>query len=767
MKYFLRPIIFSPLLLLGACSVTKHLPPGETLYAGPKVTISGPGKKEKNALASDLSSLVRPLPNKSLLGFRYKVWFYYLAGEPRGKGLRKYIREKLGEEPVLASQVNIEKNRQVLQNRLENKGYFRARTTADTVTKGRMTTARFDANTGPQYKIRNLSWPTDSSEVSREIRAVTKRTLLKPGGPYDLDVIKAERTRIDTRLKNRGFYFFNGDYIIDQVDTTVGENQVDMYLRIKPGTPLADLGIYRINDIWVYPTYSIENDSLLGAAPAEPYKDFYVIDPDHKFKPRTFERMLIFDKGDRYSRRDHNQSLNRLVSLGTFKFVKAKFEEVDTPGNYLDPYYFLTPLPAKSYKLELTGLTKSNNATGSELSVNWTHRNAFRGAEQLTAGLFGGLETQVYGGQSIAITRYGVEGNLYFPRVLAPFRLSTKSDFVPRTRINLRYEFYSRSNQYTLNSYVGSYGFVWKTRITTEHQLNILNLNYVQPINIKPEFQVALDTDITLRRSIEPQFILGPSYNFNYNSNARPNARLHNFYFNFNFEAPGNLLALLTGTEFNREKQGTGTFLGTLFSQYVRAEADFRHYLRLGDQNHKANILATRFLAGYGLPFGNSQTLPFIKAFFIGGVNDLRAFRARSLGPGLYYVRNSITEGQLIPDQPGDIKLLASTEVRAKLVSVLHGAVFVDAGNIWTIHEDPSRPGSKFGPDFLNQVAIGAGVGLRFDISFLVVRVDLATPIRKPYLSTGPAFVFDQMDFGNRDWRRENLILNLGLGYPF
>ena len=766
MKLFVRNLLLLPLMLAAACNVTKHLPPGETLYAGAKVTVEGPNKKLSKVLKSDLAALIRPKPNTSILGIRYKLYFYYVAGEPKGKGLRKFIRNTLGEPPVLASEVNIEKNRLVLQNRLENKGYFHAAVTGDTSTKKRLTTAKFNAVTGPQYKIRSVHFPEDSSDISKEIRASAKKALLQVGDPYDLETIKNERVRIDTRLKNKGYYFFNADYILAKVDSTVGDQSVDMFVGIKPAAAKSDLAVYRINNIWVYPTYSIQDDSLLGSAPAVPFQDYFVIDPEHKYKPKTFSRVLVFDKGDVYSRRDHNRSLNRLVNMGNFKFVKAKFEEVDTAGNYLDPYYFMTPLPQKSYKLEVTGLTKSNNATGSDVTVSWTNRNMFRGAEQFTIGLFGGLESQIYGGQSVAITRFGAEANLYFPRVVAPFMLNTSSDFIPKTRINLRYEFYSRSDQYRLNSYIGSYGFVWKQNIRNEHQLNIINLNYVQPQSITPAFQVALDTDVTLKRSIEPQFILGPSYNYNYNSNARPNERLHNFYFNANLEAPGNLLGIITGTEFNKEKQGTGKFLNTVFSQYARAELDGRYYLRIGDKNHKANVIAARLVGGIGVPYGNSTTMPFIKAFFIGGVNDLRAFRARSLGPGTYYVRNFKTSG-IIPDQPGDIKLLASTELRAKLISIVHGAAFIDAGNIWTLKDDPQRPGTKFSSDFLNQVAVGAGVGLRFDISFLVVRVDLATPIRKPYLTTGPAFVFDQMEFGSASWRKENLILNLALGYPF
>jgi outer membrane translocation and assembly module TamA len=587
--------------------------------------------------------------------------------------------------------------------------------------------------------------------------------LIVPGKPYNLEEIKNERIRIDTRLKNRGYYFFNADYIIDIVDTTVGNNEVDMYFKLKPTTPRADIAVYKINNIWVYPTYSLQDDSMLGEAPAIPYEDYFVIDPEEKFKPQTFHGMLLFHKGQPYSRRAHNQSLNRLVSIGNFKFVKAKFEEVDTVGHYLDPYFFMTPLPKRSAKLEVSGLTKTNNAVGTEVSVNWTNRNVFRGAEQLTAGVFGGFETQVYQGETISISRAGVEAKLTFPRVVAPFRLNTTSDFVPKTRINARYEFYDRTKQYTLNSISGSYGFIWKTDIRIEHQLNVLNLNFVQPVNIDPNFQAALDTDVTLARTIEPQFILGPSYNFNYNSNARANRRMHNFYFNGNIEAPGNILGVIAGTEFNKEKQGSGKFLNTPFSQYLRVETDFRYYMTLGDKTAKTTVWANRLLAGVGLPYGNSEEMPFIKAFFAGGVSDIRAFRARSLGPGTYTGRNSEEVNYTVPpDQPGDIKLLASTELRAKLVSILHGAAFVDAGNIWTVKEDTARPGAKFTPNFLIQVAVGAGLGLRLDLTFLIVRFDLAIPVVKPYAVTGKDF-----DWGNKEWRRDNLILNFALGYPF
>lgn len=766
MTPFYRYLLVAILLCAASCNVTRHLPAGEKLYDGTTIKVHTDGSKPASALKSELEDLVRPKRNKKILGMRYKLWFYYVAGEPRGKGLRKLIREKWGEPPVLASEVNLEKNRQILENRLQNRGYFYAAVTGDTVTKekDRLVKLKFEAMTGPRYFIRNITFPQDTEQVCREIAASQKETLLKSGNPYDLDVIRNERTRIDLWLKDRGYYYFNADYILNRVDTGAGNHQVDIQLVLKRTTPSNDRVPYYINNIWVYPTYSIEKDSMLGAAPSERYRYFNIIDPEHYFKPRTFSRMLIFRPGDPYSRADHNLSLNRLVNMGVFKFVKARFEEVDTTGHYLDPYYFLTPLPRKSWRMELTGLTKSNNANGGEVSISWKNRNFFRGAELFTASLFGGMEYQVNGTQNVATNRFGAELNLFVPRVLAPFRLNTTSEFVSKTRISARYEFYNRTDQYTLNSYRGSYGFIWKENIRKEHEFNVLNVNYVKPINITPEFQKALDTDITLRRSIEPQFILGPSYNFNFNTQARANNLRNNWYFNANVDVPGNLLGIVTGTTFNKEKEGNGKVLNTPFSQYARVELDTRHYLRLNEKN--TTRLASRIIVGVGVPFGNSKTMPFIKEFFIGGTNSIRAFRARSLGPGTYYARDSVTTG-IIPDQPGDIKLELNTELRAKLISIIQGAVFVDAGNIWTISKDDPRTGSQFSNQFLNQLAVGTGVGLRIDISFLVLRIDLAMPIRKPYKNGGPDWVFDQIDFGSSSWRKDNLILNLALGYPF
>jgi outer membrane protein assembly factor BamA len=343
---------------------------------------------------------------------------------------------------------------------------------------------------------------------------------------------------------------------------------------------------------------------------------------------------------------------------------------------------------------------------------------------------------------------------------------------VPHTKITAGYDLFNRNTQYLLTSIRGSFGYDWKENVKAEHQLNVININSVQPAHITPEFSDSLKRNITLASSIEKQFIIGSNYNYNYNTLNLPYAvnKKNNFYFNGNLDLSGNLLGLITGANYNKGDQKK--IFSTPFSQYVRTELEFRYQRRFG-VNSSFN---TRFLSGIAYAYGNSQNVPFIKEFFAGGTSDIRAFRSRTLGPGSYYP-NTPRDSFLI-EQPGDIKLELNAEYRAKLFSIVHGALFVDAGNVWTRKPD-SRDTingvnynlTVFNKHFLNQVAVGIGAGLRFDINILVLRLDVAIPVRLPYYSPanpkGSGWVFDQIDFGSKEWRRNNIVYNLAIGYPF
>lgn len=747
--------------MLSSCSNIKYLPKGEMLYIGADVKITDDSLKrsDRKSLESELKGLLRPRPNSTILGLRPKLYFYNIAGTPKKeKGFKYWLKNKVGEPPVLMSQVDLDYNASIIQNRLENKGYFRTQTQADSTQKNRRVKAHYTAQPGVQYKFRNIVFPSDSGALEMAVKETEDKSFLKSGEAYDLDKIKAERDRIDARLKETGFYYFGPDYLIMRIDSTVGNHRVDAFVNVKNETPKKAKQIYSIDEIFIYPNYSLR-DTALRNKPVV-FNDFKIIDRRKTFKPQIFERTLFFNKGDIYNRTDHNLSLNRLVSLGTFKFVKNQFKESDSLENNLDAYYYLTPLQKKSIRLELLGKTNSANYTGTELSVNWSNRNTFRGAELLTISAFGGFEVQVSGQyKGYNVYRFGSEANLFFPRFITPFRnLGSSSAFVPRTKATLGYEFQRRIKLYNLNTFKGSFGYLWKESIKKEHQLEIIDITFVNSSGVTDEYRQEILKNPSLERVIEKQLIIGPRYTYTF-TNTMETAKTHTFYYKGGLDLSANLLGLIKGANV---KQGdTARIFSVPFSQFIKMEHDFRHYLKLND----ASKIASRVFVGAGFPYGNSSSLPFIKQFFSGGTNSIRAFRARSIGPGSFLPE--VAPDSFLPDQSGDYRLELNTEYRAKLFSVVEGALFVDAGNIWLANEDPDRPGAKLSKDFLKELAVGTGAGIRLDLSFLILRGDLAFPIRKPYLPSGERWVMDKIDFGSKQWRRENLVFNLAIGYPF
>ncbi len=750
-------------VFLASCSNTKYLGPHQNLFVGAKTKIKSTEKissSKRKELESEMQALIRPKPNSKILGIRFKLTVYNMVKEPKKKkGLKYWLKYKVGEPPVIASNSVLEKNRQVLENHLDNKGFFKDSVVMDTSIKNKKLSVTYTALVGAQYTIRNTSYPNDSSVLAQNIQQKTikkKYVLLKPKDPYDLDVIKAERARIDARLKENGFFYYSPDYMIANVDSTVGNHKVDINMRIKPETPPYARLPYYINNVYVFADYDINGDtSLIGARTFDGYT---IIDPEKKFNPEMFSRTLVFQSGDIYNRSDHNLSLNRLITLGVYKFVKVRFEPSADSVQKLDAYYYLTPTNKKSIRFEVSALQRSDNATGSQFSINWRNRNLFKGAELLTISANAGFEKQISSGININTLSYGAEADLYVPRIIAPFTLNTSSAYVPQTKFALGYKFYDRTTLYQLKSFIGSYGYVWKNTLQSENQFTLFNINYVEPGQLTDSFIHQIDTNLALRRSVEKQFILGSIYNYNYNTLAKPNTNLNNFYFNGNVDVSGNVLGLLTGANAKNGKQKD--IFGTPFTQYVRLEADIRHYLRLGNQFRSFN---TRIDAGVGFAYGNSYNMPFIKEFFAGGVSDLRGFRARTLGPGSYYAGNP--KDTIVYDQPGDVKMLLSMEYRAKLFSIVRYAFFVDAGNVWTLKYDSTRPGSEFTSHFLNQFAVDAGAGLRFDISILVLRLDIGFPLRVPYsLPSGEKYT---VNFGSSQWRRNNIVWNIAIGYPF
>lgn len=754
-------LLFSVSLLLG-CSGTSKIPEGDLLYVGHTISVkkgTAP-KKVRNKIKSELDDLIRPMPNKSFFGMRPSIFFYNLAGEvKKEKGFRYWLKYKLGAEPVLMSKVDLGYNQKVIQNYVENKGFFNANTIADSTKSGKKAKANYEVELNNQYKIKSVVFPKDSILLAKEIKMVEEGSILKVGNTYDLDDIKNERSRIDAKLKERGFYYFNEDYLLIQVDSTVANSEVDLIVKIKNNIPAKAKNQYKIDDIYVYPSFNLRRDTVsTRKMDTIKYQDITIIDDKTVFKPFIFDKTLLFNKGDLYNRTTHNLSLNRLITLGTFKFVKNEFNENGSKDK-LDVYYYLTPLPKKSIQVEALAKTNTANYSGTELNINWSNRNLLKGAELLNISAFTGIEVQVAGqNRGFNVYRFGGEASLTWPRFIAPFEMTSGSAYAPRTKATLGYEYQLRTKLYSLKTFHGSFGYLWKENERKEHTLNLINISYTSPNDVTPLYQSQIDQNQSLQRVIDRQLIFGTNYTYTYTNTMLKNKK-NNIYFKGGIDFSGNSLGLLLGAN---DAANPKNLLGVPFSQYSKLELEFRHYYNF----NKQTTLASRVIVGAGIPYGNSRDLPFIKQFFIGGTSSVRAFRARSIGPGIFD-GSTVADNSFLPDQSGDLKLEFSTELRTELYKIVKGAVFVDAGNIWLLNKNTDKPGAEFTGDFLNQLAVGTGVGLRFDFSFLVLRTDLAFPLRKPYLPKGNQWVIDDIKFSDGAWRKENLILNIAIGYPF
>jgi outer membrane protein assembly factor BamA len=756
-------LLFLAVSILLSCSGIRKIPEGDLLYVGHTIDIEKgkEDKKTRKAIKSELDKLIRPKPNKSILGMRPGIFFYNIYDTvKKDKGFKHWVKYKLGKEPVLMSKVDLEYNKKVIQNYVENKGFFNANSKADSTRSGKKAKANYQIKLNNQYKIKSVVFPKDSILLSQEINNIKENSLLKVGNPYDLDLIKNERTRIDATLKERGFYYFNENYLLVQVDSTVANHEVDLILKIKSDIPEKAKNQYKINNIFVYPSFNIRRDTIASRKmDTIQYQDLTIIDNRTVFRPIIFEKTMLFKKGDLYNRRIHNLSLNRLITLGTFKFVKNEFvENNSSKENQLDAYYYLTALPKKSIQIETLAKTNSANYSGTELNINWSNRNTFKGAELLKISAFAGLEVQVSGqNNGFNVYRFGGEASLTWPRFISPFKMTSGSAYVPNTKASIGYEYQLRTQLYSLKTLNTSFGYIWKENERKEHDLKVLNIAFTSSNNVSDLYKEQITANPSLQKVIDKQLILGTTYNYTYTNTMLQNKK-NNIYFRGGIDLSGNSLGLILGAnDYNNPK----TILGVPFSQYTKVEAEFRHYYNF----NKETRFVSRIIVGAGIPYGNSKELPFIKQFFIGGTSSIRAFRARSIGPGTF--NGNETNNSFLPDQSGDLKLEMNAEFRGKIYDFIKGAAFVDAGNIWLLNEDAEKPGAQFSNQFLSQLAVGTGVGLRFDFDFLILRTDLAFPLRKPYLPKGEEWVIDAIDFGDRTWRKENLIFNLAIGYPF
>lgn len=780
----------SLLFFLSGCTAMKFVPEDRVLYTGSEVKLEPSGRlRAKKRIKELLNANILPKPNTTILGMRPGLWFFYKAGNAKKKGLRRFMKNKLGQAPVYMSDIDAEAIAEVLQAHLINNGYFRSEVTSDVEVRGKKGEVTYTARVHRPYRIREITFP-EMDTLFTNIDSVRDDSFLKTSQLYNLERLKAEQERIEAALENLGFFYFDDRHLIFEADSTVGEREIDLMLSLEPGVPEKAKRIYRLGEINVYPDYTLGSDTVSAPADTTIVDGFRYIDRRGNYRPKTITKVINFRPGKIYRDIDREYTLRHLMSLGSFKFVDIRFTESQEDSFKLRTDIYLTPHLRKSIRGEVQMVSKSNNFVGPGLSLRFTNRNFLGGSEQFQISANTSYEVQ-YGGNienPLNSFEFGVESGLSIPRIISPFKIYYPSRrYLPTTELSLGFRLQRRIGFFSLNSFNLAGGYVWRENTMKTHELYPVDISYVRLGQPSEVFTDLLERNPYLAGSFENQFIIGSRYSYTLNTQVNEERRnefrerefeRNQFYFNGTIDVAGNLVNLLQNTFTSPEGDSTRIF-GTPYSQFAKGELDFRYYLSF-DQKNK---LATRINVGTGYAYGNSTVMPYIKQFAIGGSNSIRAFPARTIGPGTFDLRTHQAPAPDPPtdepdqrpraattfvDQRGDIKLEANAEYRFNIIGFLNGALFVDAGNIWLVREDPSRPGAKFErDDFLKELAVGTGLGLRMDLSFFVLRFDLAFPLRKPWLPENERWITDEIDFLDPSWRSDNIILNIAIGYPF
>ncbi|MBM1107177.1 BamA/TamA family outer membrane protein [Aurantibacter crassamenti] len=763
---------FSIILLfflgLYSCSVSKYIPEDEVLYAGSELEIQVDEKKTNvKKVKEDLNLLLQPQENSTVLGMRLGLYYHFKAQKKKPGFLNKWLNKKFGEAPVYLSEVNAQRIEELLLNRLDNRGFFYSKVNSEVDSSKNSAGFKYTATLPKPYTLEAFELKEDSLPIYNEIKEVLADTQIKSGNRFDLELLKFERQRIDTELKQRGYYNFNPDFLIFEADTNRYANRkFDLLLRLKQNVPAKSIIPYTIDSITVYPKYAISDTVTSGEKTS--INGIHFIQNEEFFKPKKLEPYILFQKGQKYNANIARLTSNRLSNIGSYKFVNTRFTEKDSIAldaeiGSLDADIYLSPLTKRSVRAELQAVTKSNGFAGPGIAVTYSNRNLFKGGETLSLSTNFSYETQLSGGDSGGLSSIagGLKADLIIPR-LVPFSPSQFKYAVPKTKISLGADVLNRTKLYTLTSFNSSFGYTWKANKYVFHELNPISINYVNLANTTPEFEEILNSNPFLKQSFEQQFIAGLNYTFTYNELVDTD-KSQPIFVTTSLDVSGNMLNLVSG--------GNEKVLGLEYAQYAKVDIDFRYYLKWG----KEQALVSRVFAGWGLPYGNSTSLPFVKQFFSGGPYSVRAFKIRSLGPGTFTSDDTSTTSFF--DQSGNLRLEGNLEFRFPIWSYLKGALFADAGNVWltnnpVISEDESEEGiafnerlqaqGKFGPNWYKDLGVGVGLGLRVDIQSFVIRLDLASPIRVPYLPEGERGRTPFFDGGD-----DNLIFNFAIGYPF
>lgn len=831
------------IFLFYSCSATKHIIKNDqSLLTNNNISLKYVGKiaNDKNELKSDLAKQVvyNQQPNKKFISlFRLKLGLYTMAELRNKKRLLKKekLEEKIqsgryskkdsielkkitkikkienflsGEPPVLFDSTTINTSLKRMENYLFYHGFFYNDVVATYKTSRKKTKVTYLVTSGPQFTYRNISTTAEDSTLSKIVAKNSKDRLIQKGDAFDIDIIKKERQRIADLIQNKGYYTFSPDFIYLNIDTTVGNHQIDVHLIVKNDDDSLNHKIYS----YVQIDYSILNFNKQSNTKLS-FKDLMydtICDVNYKVLktsvlPRVLTKSIYIKPGDIYNKDQLQKTRNALNNLGVFRFVNIEHEPVSLSPEESGLFTTIKCTPAKrhSFNTDAELNTNAQNTLGFNLVGAYRNNNLFRTAAKFQFNVSSGVEFQLlkekrYNNSPINTVNFNMEAKLSLARIFPASnrkKCVTYQKYTPRTFMNINYNFQRRIGLYNIQTVGAGYGYEWNNG-NIRHIMSPLNFLYVIPSNISDSFQTQLNNDIRLKQSFQQQFILGQEYSFIYNNQKINVGKYKNFfYFRLNSFFAGNILFAFSKAA--HKNQPTPYKLGKVdFAQFFRLELEPRYTFNF----KRGQALAFRTFMGIGIPYGNSNynvmqykyngrdtfyvrdvaVMPYVKQFFAGGPNSLRGWGYRHLGPGGYNTHN---QNKSMLDQTGDLKFEFNAEYRFNLYKIFKAALFTDIGNIWLLKDDPDKPLANFNPNrFIKELAWDVGIGLRMDLNFFVMRLDLGYALYDPAFNVGDRWTFNKIN--NENYKIEKtpkngvtgmykfsasdfLGINFAIGYPF
>lgn len=763
LRSWMLPMLTLMAMSFVSCSTTKNIPEDDQLYTG--LTKIKYNNYEKNSHFSEtmaeIEAALACAPNGSLFGssyyrsplqFRLWTWNAFVNSESK---LSQWITKNFAKEPVLMSWVNPELRASVAQSVLKNHGYFHGQVSSKTITQKNPKKAKieYDVNLGHLFTLDSISYVRFPEKMQKLIDSTRTKSMIQTGAPFNITSLDAERNRLNNLFRNNGYYYYQPTYSSYLADTVTVPGKVQLKLQQVENVPTEAQHEWYIGRVRIEMRKQIM-ETLHDSVHFRSFSSYF-----NGRKPPMRNRVILRDLKLRprqlFSYDLYQQSVNKITGNGLFSLVDFKFSHRDTTETCDTLDLVINCVFDKPYDfyVETNLKGKTSGWIGPGMVIGFTKRNAFRGGEKLDINAHGSYEWQTRNQLSgsrdrIHTYEYGMDASLEFPRLLLPHNRRKRFFTTPSTILKAATNVINRASYFKRHVVSGELTYNFQTSETSLHQFSPLHLQYNYMSSHTAEFDEIMERSPYLKVSMKDQFIPKMRYTYIYSS---PTDYLHPIFWQTTVSEAANILSLGYMAAGNNWNEKDKRMFKNPYAQFFKIESEFRKTWHLSSHSQLVSHLDIGAIWSYG----NSSAAPYTEQFYVGGANSIRAFTVRSIGPGSY---SPTSKSSSYLDQTGDIKFLANLEYRSRLFGNLYGAIFLDAGNVWAMHDDESRPYAKFKiKNVLKEMALGTGVGVRYDLDFFVIRLDWGIGLHLPYKS----------GFYNIPSFKDGQSIHLAIGYPF